>query len=299
VALIIETDLGHDPDDFFALCYLSNVADIRAILLTPGHPHQVAIANFLVKELGLKAKVGVPEVAKKKDFPPWSKGINPGRVHGQILSSEGYPLEATAEHCGSDLIDECLKADPNTEFFICGPLTNVGSYLTANPGVKISRVTMQGGFIGYHTHGLPVQRLEKFEGKDTVATFNLNGNVRGGLALLDANVADRRFVSKNVCHTLVYDEAIHMRMLKVRPKTRGDELLRRGMYLYLGKHHEGKKFHDPSAAVAHIHPEIVTWFEGRLYRQRGEWGTWPDPKLDKISVDIDREALWNHIANGD
>lgn len=34
--LIVETDIGHDPDDLFALCYLFSAGvNIKAILLTP------------------------------------------------------------------------------------------------------------------------------------------------------------------------------------------------------------------------------------------------------------------------
>ena len=47
--IIIDTDLGHDPDDFFAICYLSAIGvKIDAIVLSPGDLDQIAFANFLV-----------------------------------------------------------------------------------------------------------------------------------------------------------------------------------------------------------------------------------------------------------
>lgn len=294
--LVIETDLGHDPDDFFAICYLSGVADIRAILLTPGHSHQVAIAEYLVGELGLDAKVGVP--ASKLGQDPGS-GQSWGGFHVRMLNKSGHPLALAATHCSGDLLDEAFAEDAGIELFVCGPLTNIGPYLAAHKGLEVSRATMQGGFIGYGLHGADVARLDKFEGKLTVPTFNLNGCIDGGFALLDARVGDRRFVSKNVCHTLVYDRAVHQRVMAVKPRTRGGELIREGMDDYLSHKPDGKKFHDPSAAVAHVHPEIVDWYHGRLYREHGGWGTKPEPKLDRISVDIDREALWGHIADDD
>lgn len=49
--LIIETDLGHDPDDFFAICYFIDAGiDIQLITISPGDPDQIAIAKFLLKE---------------------------------------------------------------------------------------------------------------------------------------------------------------------------------------------------------------------------------------------------------
>jgi len=292
--LVVETDLGHDPDDFFAICYLSGVADIRAILLTPGHSHQVAIAEYLVAELGLDARVGVP--ASKLGAP---KGdMNWGGFHVSMLKRAGRPVSAEARHASGDLLDDAFREDPGTELFACGPLKNIGPYLEAHPKMEISRVTMQGGFIGYDVHGMDVERLDKFEGKSFVPTFNLSGCIPGGEALLAADVADRRFVSKNVCHTLVYDRAVHAAVKAAPPAGRGAGLIREGMDLYLSSR-DGKKFHDPTAAVAHAHPGVVTWYHGRLCRGKGGWGTKPEPKRDRISVDIDRVALWRHIANGD
>ena len=67
---------------------------------------------------------------------------------------------------------------------------------------------------------------------------------------------------------------------------------------YVPTKHEGKKFHDPAAAVCMLHPEAGTWVNGTLYRERGGWGTRvsDDPAADEILADIDRTALWNHIA---
>ncbi len=49
--LIIETDIGHDPDDFFALCYLHSAGiKIRAILISIGHSYQTAIFNRIKQE---------------------------------------------------------------------------------------------------------------------------------------------------------------------------------------------------------------------------------------------------------
>ena len=51
--LIIETDIGRDPNDLFALCYLFGAgADIRAITIWPGDPDQVAVVRFLLRQLG-------------------------------------------------------------------------------------------------------------------------------------------------------------------------------------------------------------------------------------------------------
>ena len=65
-----------------------------------------------------------------------------------------------------------------------------------------------------------------------------------------------------------------------------------GMDAYLRKH-EGKKWHDPTAAALHLHPEIGTWVRGRVRRIEAGWGTATDESGDLILADVDRDTLWD------
>jgi pyrimidine-specific ribonucleoside hydrolase len=285
--LIVETDIGHDPDDFFALCYLFSAGvDIRAILLTPGDESQVAIVKFLINELSPNTLIGVPLIGRHREEPT--------SVHRQLLEKYKYPLHSSECLLSEGLLNDRLH--PVTELFICGAVKNIGRYLSTHQ-VQITKATMQGGFIGYDEHGIKVPQLDKFKGRNTVATFNLNGDVKGSTAFLEANIQERRFVSKNVCHTIVYNTDVHRRVMQTPPRNRASELLREGMGLYLKRHPKGKKFHDPSAAVCHLHPEIATWVNAKLYREKGQWGAHVNGTTnDKIIVDIDYDKLWEHIA---
>ena len=115
--------------------------------------------------------------------------------------------------------DECAV-------FCCGPLQNVGQYLRG--GGRITDLTMQGGFVGHAHNGLSLPELEKFRGLTHVPTFNLNGDVKSAFLMLGPQVSRRRFIGKNVCHGIVYDAAIHARVMAVPPKDRAGELWRRG-----------------------------------------------------------------------
>jgi hypothetical protein len=47
LGLIIETDIGYDADDYMMLLHLMMQAvRIHALLLSPGHPSQVALCRF-------------------------------------------------------------------------------------------------------------------------------------------------------------------------------------------------------------------------------------------------------------
>ena len=112
-------------------------------------------------------------------------------------------------------------------------------------------------------------------------------------AIIDSvrgTLRERRFVGKNVCHTIVYDQAAHDAM-SADADSPAQVLFMSGMRAYLEKH-PVKKWHDPTAAACHLHPEIGTWFRGRTRRIEAGWGTVADAEGDCILADVDREALW-------
>jgi hypothetical protein len=50
VDLVVETDCGYDPDDFFALCYLVAAgANQRCITVTPRDRDQLAVVRFFCR----------------------------------------------------------------------------------------------------------------------------------------------------------------------------------------------------------------------------------------------------------
>src|SRR5262249_36109185 len=83
----------------------------------------------------------------------------------------------------------------------------------------------------------------------------------------------RRFVSKNVCHGVVYDQAMHKHFAAVKEGSRSLALIWQGMEVYLRRQEEGKAFHDPLAACCAIDESIGTWAEVEVYREKGEWGS--------------------------
>jgi len=283
--LIVETDVGRDPDDFFALCYLISAgADIRAITISPGDPDQVAVASFLLAICGLDIPIGVGKKDRNK--------TSSGGVHYELLDKYKYPRRQEADGYGPDIIK---SVDEPCELFAIGPLMSVGPFL--RDGGTFLRATMQGGFLPYSLHDYGVHRLDKFEGKDAVPTFNLNGDKKSAEAFVAADFK-KRFVSKNLCHTLVYDGSVHKKVMGVEPQDRASMLLREGMEMYLRKHPSGKKFHDPTAAVCHLHPEIAIWLEGVPVYSGGKWGWGVCSSINEIIVDVERVKLWQHIVHG-
>ena len=303
--VIIESDIGHDPDDVFAILYLHSAGvNIRAITVSKGQPHQLALIRFICKELGLDIPVGAVslDVPQEKKFSGGFEGRPLQEYvgfHYKMLSHFGYPYAGQADKLGHEVISDTLKEYPDSEVFVIGAPKNFSTYLKGpKANIPIEQVTFQGGFIGYDVHNMPCKRLPKFEGKTTCPSFNPNGDVKGTQLIVDHPMIKKlRFVSKNVCHTILYNKEVHELMKSSLPKNRADELFLKGMDIYLEKHSE-KKFHDPVAAVCMLHPEIATWVKGKLYREKGGWGTRLDPTSNSETiVSIDEDALWNKILD--
>lgn len=290
--LIIETDIGHDPDDFFALCYFHSAGiNIRSILVTIGHPFQIEITRFFCDYLGLNIPIGTATLEKTELK---TGGVN---FHGKLLDHFMYRNSKPADGLGKDVIQSVLNDYPDCEFFVCGPPKSFGAFIIDTNRI-INNVTIQGGFLSYSLYE-PKQKLEKFKGCLEVPTYNLNGAKKEAQEIVDSSkIKNLRFVSKNICHTVIYDRSRHQMLKKFPINNKAQELFIKGMDLYLNKHPE-KKFHDPTAAVCHLHPEIATWFKGRLYYDKNKWGTRKDENCNsQIIADIDYDALWNHIATG-
>jgi pyrimidine-specific ribonucleoside hydrolase len=121
---------------------------------------------------------------------------------------------------------------PSTTLITGGPLKNLGGALKL-PGFELGRVVVQGGFAGEGV--VPRERqLPKFAGLVTCPTYNLNGDPKSALAVIASTaIAHKRFVSKNVCHGVVYDAAMHAAVAALRDRSKSLDLIWRGMEVYL------------------------------------------------------------------
>jgi pyrimidine-specific ribonucleoside hydrolase len=249
-----------DPDDFLTLLLLLGhpAVRLRAVTVTPGSAHQVGLVRRALSWFGRSLPVG----AHNLDHPKPCVSSWHYQAYGEA------PPSRDAEPGGLVLRRCC---DEQTTLITGAPLKNLGSAMALD-GFRLGRLVAQGGFAG---EGVvpPERQLDKFRGRVTCPTFNLNGDPRSALAALrHPGIGVRRFVSKNVCHGVVYDQALHGRVAALRDRSRSLDLIWRGMDAYLGRQGAGKAFHDPLAACCAIDEAIGDWAEVELYRERGEWG---------------------------
>jgi pyrimidine-specific ribonucleoside hydrolase len=167
---------------------------------------------------------------------------------------------------------EVLKSacGPGTTLVTGAPLHNLGVAMSL--GLEVGEWVAQGGFAGEGV--VPRERqLDKFKGMATCPTYNLNGDPKSALTALGyAGIGRRRFVSKNVCHGVFCDQTLGDAIGRRKGVPHLD-LIHQGVKAYLGRHPEGKKFHDPLAACCALSPDIGEWAEVELYREKGQWGS--------------------------
>ena len=107
--------------------------------------------------------------------------------------------------------------------------------------LKLGTWAAQGGFAGEGV--VPREdQLEKFAGLTTCPSFNLNGDPKTVLrALKEPGIGLRRFVSKNVCHGVIYDHAMHEQFGAARERRKSIELIWKGMDHYLRSTAAGRR----------------------------------------------------------
>jgi pyrimidine-specific ribonucleoside hydrolase len=208
-----------DPDDFLTLLLLLGhpEVDLVAVTVTPGTREQVGIVRQALAWFGRDVPVGAWDIDHA----------------GNCVSDwhyKAYPqlrvAPADADCPGWEVLEHVLGPDTT---LVCGAalknlgalLSQMGARVDRDPAwvpPKLGRAFVQGGFAG---EGVvpPERQLEKFRGKVTCPTYNLNGDPASALSLLQRRAwfSDLRFVSKNVCHGVKYDMAMHARFEADRP----------------------------------------------------------------------------------
>lgn len=299
--LVFDMETG-DPDDVLTLILLLGhpEVDLKAVTVTPGTPHQVSVVREVLRLMGSPdLPVGAFNLDHKK-----ARGTPEERYvtcvsgwHWNFLGELEPPRDAES---GWKVLLENL--DAATQLVTGAPLKNLGAllrHLSENPAEPDFRFdwVAQGGFAGKGV--VPEEdQLPKFKGMVTCPTYNLNGDPKSALLALESGwIRNRRFVSKNVCHGVVYGQALHEvfeeRILGLSPGAhrRSLELIYRGMDHYLKKKPSGKAFHDPLAACCALDPSIGTWAEVEIYREKGKWGSRYGTPNASIITRYDRERF--------
>lgn len=274
-----------DPDDALTLCLLLDhpKVNLRAVTITPGSQEQIAVVKKIISLFDKEIPVG----AGNQDYPKQCVSEFHYKWLGKLGRAEAAPADK--------LIFDTVAKYPNLTVITGGPLKNVRSSIE-NYALNLSEIVVQGGFAGD-----PVvaeeDRLEKFKGRTTCPTFNLNGDIVGAkLVIAYAGINKKYFVSKNVCHGVVYDIDFHERLRANKDKKQSNTIIWDCMDKYLRNTNHGKMLHDPLAAACLIDRTVCKFEEVEIFRERGEWGSVLKSGTNTyISVKVDKEKFYTTL----
>ncbi len=265
VAFDMETS---DPDDVCALlflCYHPQI-ELEAVTVTPGTKDQIGLVKGLLNTL-YNFNYKIPVGSRKPDHP---KDCVSGffRKNYEILPAEPDGL-------GWEVLANFFRKNKDGVLLTGASLGNPAEMLrqTEAEDLCISRWVGQGGFAGDSVVP-PEHRLKKFEGKETCPTFNFNGDVPGAkLMLATDRIGRKELVSKNVCHGVIYNKAMHEEMKQVKLDHPAYNEMLTLMDKYLEGHSDGKMYHDPLAATTILAGDVCGYKRVEVYREKGEWGS--------------------------
>ena len=282
--VVLDMETG-DPDDFFTLLFLLGhpCVHLKAVTVVPGTPDQIGFLRYVLQRFN---RTDLPLGVFNMDAKPALSKFHLKIYDNQSITESREALD------GSDVLLE--YCDEQTILICGGPLKNVAKAIGKGE-FKLGRLVAQGGFAGDNI--VPEgKRLSKFNGRITCPTFNLGADIPAAKTVLNyAGIREKYFVSKNVCHGVVYTRETHCELERVKDKSQSLAEMYHMMSVYLnraGKH--GKALHDPLAACCAIDLSIGEWKEVQLYvdEKTKEWGSiLSDHPNVRIIVDYDHEKF--------
>ena len=172
---ILDTDIGDDIDDAFALALVLKSPELKLLGITTEFGDTELRARLVDRYLAAVGRTDIP-VAAGKPTP-----------HSNVFTQAAYAeREPDRKHAdGVQFLLDQIKAHPGEVTLICiGPLVNVGEAIRRDPATfrKVKRVVMMGGSVyrGYDHNGQTSPKPDP--------EWNIARDPAGASALLAAGV---------------------------------------------------------------------------------------------------------------
>ncbi len=151
IPIILDTDIGTDIDDAFALALVLESPELDLLGVTTVSGDTLARARLAAKMLSEAGRPNVPVAAGEPGKP---------LPIDQCRWAEGFASPALRREAAADFLEAQFDGRPGAITLVpVGPLTNVGTLLKRHPDVakKIKRIVMMGGSIalGYEPNSPP------------------------------------------------------------------------------------------------------------------------------------------------
>lgn len=203
IPVILDTDIGTDIDDTWALIHLLKCPELDVRLVVSDHGDTVYRAKLLARLLTIAGRtdipvgVGIPQV-RNVPYPqaPWVEDYRLEEYPGEILR-DGVQT----------IIDTCMKSDEVVTLICIGPVPNIGEALRRCP--ELPRRTR---FVGMHGS----IRKGFNESPQPVAEYNVVCDVAAARAVFAADWRDIVITPLDTCGSVRLTGELYRRIAASR-----------------------------------------------------------------------------------
>ena len=232
--VILDTDIGSDIDDAFAVALLLSSPEFEVLGIVTDYGNTPKRANIVCRMLYETGNEDIPVVVGEK---------TDDHHDPQFHWGQGFDKITPIEQSGSDFIIEKLQQHPNEVIlFTVGPVTNIGNVVEKNPDVlkKAKHIySMFGSFyMGYGKHPVPS------------AEWNVRADVDASQKMASAG-ADITYAGLDVTTFVNLEEDRRLELLM-----RQSPLTNALSGLYTLWPHETPTLYDPVAIGMYLWPEL-------------------------------------------
>jgi purine nucleosidase len=183
--VIVDTDVGTDIDDAFAIGLALASPDIQLLGITTTSGNVRLRARLVDRMLYETGQTRIPVAVGKASAGPFDPSGKP-IVYTQARWAEASPVAARRWPAATPFILNEIRRFPGQITLVCiGPLTNIAAVLRRDPATfrKLKRIVMMGGSIqvGFGDDGRPPQ-------PPPVAEYNIVQDIRAAQTVFQAGV---------------------------------------------------------------------------------------------------------------
>ncbi len=268
--IILDTDIGGDPDDFFALLLALNSPEIKIDLIVTCDEHKGHRASF-TKQILKKLKKDIP-VVQGKDI--------------------GHDLCLVCDFAKKDKIEkdylaklkEVVEKNSKTYYVCISPETNLAKFLDYAPELKSKlELVIMGGALNYRKKGEAEHNIRY----DVDAARNVfYFDIKKRYVLSDTTFKKSLIVDKN--HQIYKNIENSNSPIKT--------FLLKNMQNFFEKYYPATMMHDPLTLSYLIKPEFLTFEQKKIdMNEKGIMQLSDKGKLTTVSCDADYQRFMKFL----
>lgn len=237
--IILDTDIGGDPDDFFALLFALNSPEIEVDMLITSDDYKGYRRNFAKKIL---ESIDV-------DIPIF-KGNDLGNEKLCLVDSyvESYPREDSFE----EGIEKTLENNEDTYYICIGPQSNLADFLDYSPELSSEMdVLIMGGMLN--------------SGEDRRVEHNVKYDIESAREIFYSDL-EKKYVLSNITTApqieIDEDHEIYEEIMK--SNFPGKELLMNNIENFFDQLYPSTYMHDPLTLSYLVDNDIISYGQGDI-----------------------------------